>query len=83
MGLKWTNSREIGEALYDAYPDSYPKTVRFTDMHQWICEWQDFHDDPQHRTKKILETILLVSLDEAENRDPEAPFGCPFTKKDN
>ena len=21
MGLKWTDSREIGEALYDAYPD--------------------------------------------------------------
>lgn len=21
MGLKWTDSREIGEALYDAFPD--------------------------------------------------------------
>ncbi len=38
MGLKWTDSREIGEALYDAYPDLDPKTVRFTDMHQWICD---------------------------------------------
>ncbi|MBK0303927.1 Fe-S cluster assembly protein IscX, partial [Salmonella enterica] len=26
MGLKWTDSREIGEALYDAYPDVDPKT---------------------------------------------------------
>ncbi|HHE2934711.1 TPA: Fe-S cluster assembly protein IscX, partial [Escherichia coli] len=26
MGLKWTDSREIGEALYDAYPDIDPKT---------------------------------------------------------
>lgn len=25
MGLKWTDSREIGEALYDAYPDIDPK----------------------------------------------------------
>ncbi|HAJ2353642.1 TPA: Fe-S assembly protein IscX, partial [Escherichia coli] len=25
MGLKWTDSREIGEALYDAYPDLDPK----------------------------------------------------------
>lgn len=33
MGLKWTDSREIGEALYDAYPDVDPKTVRFTDLH--------------------------------------------------
>ena len=58
MGLKWTDSREIGEALYDAYPDLDPKTVRFTDMHQWIC--------PQASNEKILEAILLVWLDEAE-----------------
>lgn len=25
MSLKWSNSREIGEALYDAYPDVDPK----------------------------------------------------------
>ncbi|MDI5399911.1 Fe-S cluster assembly protein IscX, partial [Salmonella enterica subsp. enterica serovar Kentucky] len=42
----WTDSREIGEALYDAYPDVDPKTVRFTDLHQWICELDDFDDDP-------------------------------------
>ncbi|EOT1030151.1 Fe-S cluster assembly protein IscX [Escherichia coli] len=65
MGLKWTDSREIGEALYDAYPDLDPKTVRFTDMHQWICDLEDF-DDPQASNEKILEAILLVWLDEAE-----------------
>lgn len=46
MGLKWTDSREIGEALYDAYPDIDPKTVRFTDMHQWICALEDFRRRP-------------------------------------
>ena len=55
MGLKWTDSREIGEALYDAYPDLDPKTVRFTDMHQWICDLEDFDDDPQASNEKILE----------------------------
>ena len=65
MGLKWTDSREIGEALYDAYPDLDPKTVRFTDMHQWICDLEDFDDDPQASNEKILEAILLVWLDEA------------------
>ena len=47
MGLKWTDSREIGEALYDAYPDIDPKTVRFTDMHQWIST-----TTRRHRTRK-------------------------------
>ena len=65
MGLKWTDSREIGEALYDAYPDLDPKTVRFTDMHQWICDLEDFDDDPQASNEKILEAILLVWLDDA------------------
>ena len=66
MGLKWTDSREIGEALYDANPDLDPKTVRFTDMHQWICDLEDFDNYPNTYNEKILEAILLVWLDEAE-----------------
>ena len=53
MALKWTDSREIGEALYDAYPDLDPKTVRFTDMHQWICDLEEFDDDPNASNEKI------------------------------
>ncbi len=52
MGLKWTDSREIGEALYDAYPDIDPKTVRFTDMHQWICALKISTTTRRHRTRK-------------------------------
>lgn len=66
MGLKWQDSREIGEALYDLYPDTNPKTVRFTDMHQWICELDDFDDAPEKSNEKVLEAILLVWLDEFE-----------------
>ena len=58
--------REIGEALYDAFPDLDPKTVRFTDLHQWICDLEEFDDDPDASNEKILEAILLVWLDEAE-----------------
>ena len=53
MALKWTDSREIGEALYDAYPDLDPKTVRFTDMHQWICDLEEFDDDPNASNEKF------------------------------
>ncbi|VFS53018.1 FeS assembly protein IscX [Budvicia aquatica] len=35
MNLTWQNTREIGEALYDQFPDLDPKTVRFTDLHRW------------------------------------------------
>ena len=66
MGLKWQDSREIGEALYDLYPDTDPKTVRFTDMHQWICELEEFDDATEKSNEKVLEAILLVWLDEFE-----------------
>ena len=58
MGLKWQDSREIGEALYDLYPDTDPKTVRFTDMHQWICELVDkvlHYDSIFNRMTKVRE----------------------------
>ncbi|KAA1193683.1 Fe-S cluster assembly protein IscX [Photorhabdus heterorhabditis] len=66
MSLKWSDSREIAEALYDKFPDLDPETVRFTDMHQWICELDDFDDAPEKSNEKILEAILLVWLDEFE-----------------
>lgn len=64
MSLKWTDSRAIGEVLYDEYPDTDPKTVRFTDLHRWICELDGFDDNPDASNEKILEAILLVWLDE-------------------
>lgn len=54
MGLKWTDSREIGEALYDAFPDLDPKTVRFTDLHQWICDPKSLMTIQTHPMKKFL-----------------------------
>ncbi|GAA0490676.1 MULTISPECIES: Fe-S cluster assembly protein IscX [Tatumella] len=66
MSIKWTDSRFIGEALYDQFPETDPKTVRFTDLHQWVCELEDFDDNPEASNEKILEAILLVWMDEYE-----------------
>ncbi|WP_273383631.1 Fe-S cluster assembly protein IscX [Actinobacillus porcinus] len=64
--MKWTDAQEIAEMLYDRAPDLDPKTVRFTDMHRWICELDGFDDDPEASNEKILEAILLRWLDEYE-----------------
>ena len=64
--MKWADSQAIAEALYDRNPDLDPKTVRFTDMHQWICELEGFDDVPENSNEKILEAILLYWLDEYE-----------------
>ncbi len=66
MGLKWSDSREIAEVLFAKFPDIDPKTVRFTDMHQWICELAEFDDDTKKSNERILESILMFWLDECE-----------------
>jgi FeS assembly protein IscX len=65
MGLKWTDSLEIAIALNDAHPEIDPKTIRFTDLHQWVQQLDGFDDDPAHSGEKILEAIQMAWIDEA------------------
>ena len=64
--MKWTDTQLIAEELYDRNPDLDPKTVRFTDLHKWISELEDFDDNPNKSNEAILEAILLKWLDEFE-----------------
>ena len=45
--MMWTDSLDIAIALSDAHPEIDPKTIRFTDQHQWVLELPDFDDDPE------------------------------------
>ena len=42
MTLKWTDSLDIAIELCEKYPSVDPKYVRFTDLHQWVCELNTF-----------------------------------------
>ena len=53
MTLKWVNSFDIAIALDEKYPDLDPRTIRYTDLHQWVCELDDFDDDPSKSNEKI------------------------------
>ena len=64
--MKWTDVQRIAEELYDRDPDLNPVTVRFTDMHQWICELEDFDDDPEGSNEQILEASLMKWIEEYE-----------------
>lgn len=64
MSLTWQDSWEIAQALLDKFPTTDPKSVRFTDLHRWICQLEEFDDDPQRSNEKILEAILLAWLEE-------------------
>ncbi len=63
--MKWTDTQDIAIALADAHPDVDPKTIRFTDLFQWVQELDDFDDDPNRCGEKILEAIQMAWIDEA------------------
>ncbi len=64
--MKWTDVRLIAIELAEAHPDVDPKTVRFTDLHNWVVGLQDFNDDHSHGGEKVLEAIQAAWIDETE-----------------
>ncbi len=62
--MKWTDTLEIAIALADKFPDVVAKQVRFTDLHRWVCELEEFDDDPDRSGEKILEAIQMAWIDE-------------------
>ena len=66
MSLKWIDTLDIAIALDEAHPEVDPKTIRFTDLHQWVCDLDDFDDDPEHSGEKILEAIQMAWIEERE-----------------
>lgn len=64
--IKWTDVDEIAIALSEAYPDVDPRTVRFTDLHDWVLGLSGFDDDPKHGGEKVLEAIQQAWIEEVE-----------------
>jgi FeS assembly protein IscX len=64
--MKWTDSLEIAIALAGTHPDVDPKTIRFTELRQWVLELPGFDDDPKHSGEKILEAIQMAWIDEVQ-----------------
>jgi FeS assembly protein IscX len=67
--LKWTDSEDIAILLHERFPDLDPLTVRFTDLHQWVCELADFDDDPKASSESRLEGIQMAWLEECRDAD--------------
>jgi FeS assembly protein IscX len=42
--MKWTDTNQIAQALAERFPTVDPKTIRFTDLHRWVCELPGFSD---------------------------------------
>jgi FeS assembly protein IscX len=59
-GLTWSQYEDIALALYEKFPGVDPLTVRFTDLHKWVTELDDFSDDPARSNEAKLEAIQMA-----------------------
>ena len=66
--MMWRDAEDIGIALSEKFPDVDTLTVRFTDLHKWVTELDDFADDPKGSNESTLEKIQMAWLDEYRNR---------------
>ena len=64
MELKWTDVLDIAIELDEKHSDVDPQYVRFTDLHQWVCELEGFSDEPDKSNEKILEAIQMSWIEE-------------------
>ena len=66
MPLRWTDSLDIAIDLIEKYPDIDPKYIRFTDLHKWVVELENFKDNPDNSNEKILEAIQMNWIEESQ-----------------
>jgi FeS assembly protein IscX len=67
MGLNWDDAEGIGIALHETHPEVDPLTVRFTDLHRWVCGLAEFADDPRASSEGKLERIQMAWVEERES----------------
>ncbi|MBK9518977.1 MAG: Fe-S cluster assembly protein IscX [Anaeromyxobacter sp.] len=64
--MKWRDVRDIAIELSERHAGVAPLSVRFTDLHAWVCALPGFDDDPARSNEKVLEAIQMAWLDEVE-----------------
>ena len=71
MKFGWHDPEDIGIALYEKHPDLDPLTVRFTDLHRWVTELEDFDDEPKESNEGLLEAVQMAWLEEYRDNQEE------------
>ena len=62
--MKWTDSENIGFALFERFPEIEPLTVRFTDLREKVINLEGFDDDPKTSNEPKLEAIQMACYEE-------------------
>ena len=65
--LTWSDIEDLGIRLHEKFPQTDPLTVRFTDLHRWVCELDGFSGDPKASNEKKLEAIQMAWYEEYQD----------------
>jgi len=68
MKFSWEDAEDLGIELSEKFPDVDPLTVRFTDLHRWVTELENFEGDPKASNEGKLEAIQMAWLEEVKSR---------------
>jgi len=66
--LTWDDAEDIGIELSEKHPEIDPLSVRFTDLHRYVTELQDFAGDAQASNEGKLEAIQMAWHEEFQDR---------------
>ena len=66
MKLKWSDVTDIAILLEEKYPNEDNVNLRFTDLHRWVVNLNEFDDTPEASNEKILEAIQMAWIDERD-----------------
>ena len=75
--LRWTDVYEIGFRLVEAHPDVDPLSVRFTDLHAWVCALEGFVDDPKKSNERSIPCSGPMSASSASSENAPKPCRKP------
>ena len=64
----WDKIEEIAIALADKFPETDPLTVRFIDLHKWVCELPGFAGDPHASNEAKLGAVQMAWHEEYQDR---------------
>ena len=53
MKLKWSDTVDIAILLEEKHSEKDNVNLRFTDLHKWILQLEEFDDDPEASNEKI------------------------------
>ena len=64
--IDWLDTNDIAIELSEKFPEIDPQWISFPDLHNKICNLDEFVGDPNKSNEKILEAIQMLWIEESK-----------------